>query len=103
MLLTTGYFSPPTEDRAPDQPSTMAAIVKANSIEVNWGAPNSDIRVRQYILGYGRNIPDVYKKTFTSQQRRYVISNLSELPQVSSGREGRGGGRRHRKFGEVKR
>lgn len=51
----------------------------SDSIVVWWGPPkNQSIKVRGYVLTWGKGIPDEYKKVLDGKQRYYQIDNLGK-------------------------
>lgn len=62
----------------PPRPARLQAKPMANSIIVQWAppAPDSNILVRGYILGYGRGIADVYQVRLDADTHDYTIKNL---------------------------
>lgn len=55
----------------------FSASATANSIFIKWGAPQqADIKVRNYILGYGIGIPDVDTIVLDERARDYEIKDL---------------------------
>lgn len=55
----------------------ILARATANSIHITWGAPNEqDIRVRNYVLGYGLGIPDVDTQILDENIRFFEIDGL---------------------------
>ena len=52
----------------------------SDSIIVNWGPPkDQSIKVRGYVLTWGKGIPDEYKKVLDGKQRLYSIDNLDPI------------------------
>lgn len=65
------------ESQVPRAPSQMAARANAESIDVYWEAPiPQDIKVRGYILGWGKGIPDEETKEFEDHVRQFKITGL---------------------------
>ena len=61
----------------PGQPASLTTRPQTNSIMVGWiPPPERDIRIRGYILGYGKGFPDVYKLWLDHDQRFHTIKNL---------------------------
>ena len=49
----------------------------ADSITVMWAPPkNPNVMVRDYILGWGKGIPDEYVERLDGKQRFFVIKQL---------------------------
>ena len=52
----------------------------SDSIIVWWGPPkDQSIKVRGYVLTWGKGIPDEYKKVLDGKQRYYSIDNLGKF------------------------
>ncbi|PVD36565.1 hypothetical protein C0Q70_03550 [Pomacea canaliculata] len=77
-LQATTYSSDLDESQVPPRPARLQAKPMANSIIVQWAppAPDSNILVRGYILGYGRGIADVYQVRLDADTHDYTIKNL---------------------------
>lgn len=44
-----------------------------------WSPPeNQSVRVRHYILGWGKGIPDMYSHELEEKNRTYIIERLGE-------------------------
>lgn len=42
-----------------------------------WGPPqNQNIKIRQYVVGWGKGVPDVYSQGLDDKQRSYIIDHL---------------------------
>ena len=53
---------------------------KSKSVELKWEPPLSqDVKVRGYTIGWGRGVPDVYKRIVDKNLRSYNIENLGEF------------------------
>lgn len=45
-----------------------------------WTPPaNQNIRVRHYILGWGKGIPDMFNQELEEKNRTYIIERLGKL------------------------
>ncbi|XP_014240160.1 neogenin isoform X2 [Cimex lectularius] len=65
------------ETTVPDKPSDLKAKANGDSITVVWSPPkNTNILVREYIITWGKGIPDDYVEKLDGKQRHYVIKNL---------------------------
>jgi len=56
-------------------------IVRAfsNSLLITWSPPkDKSIIVREYTLGWGKGVPDVYKEKINPKIRQYEIKNLGK-------------------------
>lgn len=53
---------------------------QSDKIFVMWGPPqNQNIKIRYYVVGWGKGIPDVYSKEIDDKQRSFAIENLGKL------------------------
>ncbi|XP_071098730.1 neogenin-like isoform X2 [Haliotis cracherodii] len=77
----TTYRDDLSENQVPPRPARLSVKPRANSIIVTWAPPPSDskILVRGYVLGYGKNLPDVYRSTFDANTHDYTIQNLQPV------------------------
>lgn len=58
----------------------FTAKAMADSILVSWSSPkDQSIKVRGYILGWGKGYPDVYLQKVDGKQRYFTIETLGEL------------------------
>lgn len=65
------------ESTVPDEPSPLKVKPSTDSIQVSWYPPsNQNIKVRKYILGWGKGIPDNFAQELDEKTRFYVIQNL---------------------------
>lgn len=49
----------------------------SNSLLVTWSPPkDKSILVREYILAWGKGVPDTYVEKLNSKVRKYEIKNL---------------------------
>ena len=68
-----------SESTVPGQPVSLDLRPTADTIVVGWIPPSErDIRVRGYILGYGKGVPDTFAIELSSNKRFYTISGLGE-------------------------
>ncbi|XP_046562844.1 LOW QUALITY PROTEIN: neogenin-like [Haliotis rubra] len=77
----TTYRDDLLENQVPPRPARLSVKPRANSIIVTWAPPPSDskILVRGYVLGYGKNLPDVYRSTVDANTHDYTIQNLQPV------------------------
>ncbi|XP_044265919.1 neogenin isoform X2 [Tribolium madens] len=65
------------ETRVPDSPGPLRVRPTSNKLYVLWTPPtNQNIRVRNYVLGWGKGIPDMYTQELDEKTRSYVIDKL---------------------------
>ncbi|XP_015837098.1 neogenin isoform X4 [Tribolium castaneum] len=65
------------ESRVPDLPGPLRVRPTSNKLYVLWTPPsNQNIRVRNYILGWGKGIPDMYTQELDEKTRSYLIDKL---------------------------
>uniref|UniRef100_A0A0A9YF81 Fibronectin type-III domain-containing protein n=1 Tax=Lygus hesperus TaxID=30085 RepID=A0A0A9YF81_LYGHE len=65
------------ESTVPDEPSDIKAKANGDSITVSWSPPkNTNIIVRDYVITWGKGIPDEYAERLDGKQRSHVIKNL---------------------------
>ncbi|XP_074038285.1 neogenin protein frazzled [Leptinotarsa decemlineata] len=65
------------ESRVPDKPSVIRVRPTYDELYVMWSPPlNQNIRVRHYILGWGKGIPDMYTHELEERNRTYIIRRL---------------------------
>lgn len=65
----------------------MKCLVRAfqNTLLVTWSPPkDKSIIVREYTLGWGKGVPDVYIEKLSSKTRQYEIHNLGNKGLVFS-------------------
>ncbi|XP_050425598.1 neogenin isoform X2 [Adelges cooleyi] len=88
--LNTVGISPPTEwltvemyentlkeNTVPDPPTNFKVRAFSNSLLATWSPPKDKaIMVREYTLGWGKGIPDVYTEKLSPKSRQYEITNL---------------------------
>ncbi|XP_008207952.1 neogenin isoform X2 [Nasonia vitripennis] len=71
------YENDLSESDVPSAPTNLKTNPMSDSIDVRWGPPkNQSIKVRGYVLTWGKGIPDEYKKVLDGKQRYYQIDNL---------------------------
>lgn len=52
----------------------------SDKLYVMWTPPaNQNIRVRHYILGWGKGIPDMYNQELEEKNRTFIIERLGTL------------------------
>ncbi|KAK0175713.1 hypothetical protein PV327_009442 [Microctonus hyperodae] len=68
------------ESVVPSAPSNLRPKQMSNSISIWWNPPKEDrIKVRGYIIGWGKGYPDVYTHVVDGKQRYYSIESLEPL------------------------
>ncbi|XP_058808708.1 neogenin-like isoform X3 [Phymastichus coffea] len=66
-----------SESVVPNSPTNLRIKAMSDSILVWWGPPkDQSIKVRGYVLTWGKGIPDEYNKVLDDKQRYYTIENL---------------------------
>ena len=61
----------------PGQPLSLDLRPTVDTIVVGWIPPSErDIRVRGYVLGYGKGVPDIFSINLSSNTRFYTITGL---------------------------
>uniref|UniRef100_A0A2S2PN96 Neogenin n=1 Tax=Schizaphis graminum TaxID=13262 RepID=A0A2S2PN96_SCHGA len=67
------------EDTVPDAPTNFKVRAFSNSLLITWSPPkDKSIIVREYTLGWGKGVPDVYKEKINPKIRQYEIKNLEQ-------------------------
>ncbi|XP_040151206.1 neogenin isoform X3 [Anopheles arabiensis] len=65
------------ESQVPGQPAWLKTRPGADNITVTWGPPvHQEIKVRSYILGWGKGIPDEDTAEIEERMRYFEIPNL---------------------------
>ncbi|CAG9865498.1 unnamed protein product [Phyllotreta striolata] len=65
------------ESQVPDKPASIRVRPTFDKLYVMWSPPNNQkTRVRHYILGWGKGIPDMYSQELDERNRTYVIDRL---------------------------
>ncbi|KAJ8955696.1 hypothetical protein NQ318_008568 [Aromia moschata] len=65
------------ETKVPDQPAAIRVRPTFDKLYVMWSPPvNQNVRVRHYILGWGKGIPDMYSQELEERNRTYIIERL---------------------------
>ena len=68
-----------TENTVPGMPRAIHVRPMMDSIMISWTPPvEQDIMIRGYVLGFGINVPDVFRQVLKAKQRYYTIPNLSK-------------------------
>ncbi|XP_033225419.1 neogenin isoform X2 [Belonocnema kinseyi] len=79
MTIET-YENDLDESIVPSEPSNLRTKPMSDSIAVWWSPPkDSSIKVRGYILSWGKGFPDVYKIDLDGKQRYYNIESLDPM------------------------
>ncbi|VVC27257.1 Hypothetical protein CINCED_3A012217 [Cinara cedri] len=67
------------ENTIPNEPTNIKVRAFGNSLFVTWSPPkDKSIIVREYTLGWGKGIPDVYVEKLSAKTRQYEIKNLEQ-------------------------
>ncbi|XP_071942323.1 protogenin-like [Antedon mediterranea] len=68
----------PDESRVPPQVESLTVIPRSDAIHIMWEPPDSEqgTIVRGYILGIGKNLPDVVIKELDSNKLSYTYVNV---------------------------
>ncbi|XP_072382653.1 neogenin isoform X2 [Diabrotica undecimpunctata] len=65
------------ENNVPDKPEKIKVRPTFDKLYVMWYPPlNQKTRVRHYLLGWGKGIPDMYSQELDERNRTYVIDRL---------------------------
>lgn len=65
------------ESHVPDKPEYLAANGKSTRIHLRWSPPaNRSVRIREYLLNFGVNFPDINHLTIDAGQTEYTIKDL---------------------------
>ncbi|XP_037952309.1 neogenin-like isoform X2 [Teleopsis dalmanni] len=65
------------ETQVPTKPVWIAIHPGADNIALHWGPPQRhEIKIRNYVLGWGRGIPDENSVELKESERYYVLKNL---------------------------
>ncbi|XP_056003789.1 neogenin-like isoform X3 [Ostrea edulis] len=77
-LKATTYKDDLDESRVPDAPRKVRVTPHATSIRVSWSTPppESKILVREYVLGWGKGVPDTESKIVGPDTQVFTIENL---------------------------
>ncbi|XP_017786594.1 PREDICTED: neogenin isoform X2 [Nicrophorus vespilloides] len=71
------YTNDLDESRVPDKPGPLKVRPASDKLYVVWSPPeNQNIKIRNYILGWGKGIPDIFSHELDEKQRQYIIPNL---------------------------
>ncbi|KAL7046588.1 hypothetical protein ACKWTF_002648 [Chironomus riparius] len=71
------YANDLDETQVPGEPGWIRTKPAANSIIVSWGPPvQQDVKVRAYILGWGKGIPDEATHELDENSRAFEIRDL---------------------------
>ncbi|XP_055311866.1 neogenin isoform X2 [Sitodiplosis mosellana] len=71
------YESDLTETHVPGRPTITNTRATSSSISISWSPPKQqEIKVRNYILGFGIGFPDVETRVLDEKLRFYEIKNL---------------------------
>lgn len=65
------------ETRVPDKPEFLVASGKSTRIHLKWGPPlNRSVKIREYLLNFGVNFPDINHLTIDASQSEFTIKDL---------------------------
>nr|CAB3264297.1 neogenin-like [Phallusia mammillata] len=64
------------ESKAPGKPKTLAIQRYATSISVSWSKPEGNTYVREYVIGWGKTVPNENTVVIESNKKFYEISGL---------------------------
>ena len=65
------------ETHVPPKPEYLIATAKSTRIQLRWSAPsNRSIRIREYLLNFGVNYPDINPLTIDANHNEYTIKDL---------------------------
>ncbi|XP_076267097.1 neogenin protein frazzled isoform X3 [Rhynchophorus ferrugineus] len=65
------------ESAVPGLPSGLKFKTTFDKLYIMWSPPaNQKVRVRNYIIGWGKGIPDIYSHELDERNRTYVIEGL---------------------------
>ncbi|KAL1513925.1 hypothetical protein ABEB36_003263 [Hypothenemus hampei] len=65
------------ESRVPGEPSGLKYRATYDKLYVMWSPPNNqNVRVRSYIIGWGKGIPDIYSNELDEKNRTFIIEGL---------------------------
>ncbi|XP_044590608.1 neogenin isoform X1 [Cotesia glomerata] len=79
MAIET-YENDLDESTVPSAPTNLRTKALSTSISVWWSPPKDDrIKVRGYIIGWGKGYPDVFNQELDGKQRYYSIESLDPM------------------------
>ncbi|ERL92476.1 hypothetical protein D910_09789 [Dendroctonus ponderosae] len=65
------------ESAVPGEPSGLKYRATYDKLYVMWSPPeNQNVRVRHYIIGWGKGIPDIYATEVDERNRTFIIEGL---------------------------
>ncbi|KAL3287322.1 hypothetical protein HHI36_001797 [Cryptolaemus montrouzieri] len=65
------------ETRVPDRPGPLIVRSFPDKVYVMWTPPkNQDVKIRNYILGWGKGIPDMFAQELDEKTRSHMIERL---------------------------
>ncbi|CAH0551604.1 unnamed protein product [Brassicogethes aeneus] len=74
---TITYETDMNEDKVPEKPAYIRVRSMSDVLFVIWGPPlKQNTRVRNYVLGWGKGVPDMYSTELHENNRTYVIKGL---------------------------
>ncbi|KAJ8681424.1 hypothetical protein QAD02_017211, partial [Eretmocerus hayati] len=71
------YESDRSENQVPNAPTNLRTKAMSDSIALSWESPkDQSIKVRGYVLTWGKGIPDEDKRVLDGKTRHYTITGL---------------------------
>nr|CAI5828476.1 unnamed protein product [Callosobruchus analis] len=65
------------EDRVPDKPTNLRVRPTYDKLYIMWSPPeNQSIRIRNYMLGWGKGVPDMFTTQLEEKERTFIIEKL---------------------------
>lgn len=65
------------ESHVPDKPEYLVANGKSTRIHLRWSPPlNRSVKIREYLLNFGVNFPDINHLTIDASQNEFTIKDL---------------------------
>ncbi|XP_045461534.1 neogenin isoform X4 [Harmonia axyridis] len=65
------------ESKVPDKPGPLTVRPFSDKVFVSWTPPkNQNIKIRNYILGWGKGVPDMLSEELDDKTRSYMIERL---------------------------
>ncbi|XP_049824864.1 neogenin isoform X2 [Aethina tumida] len=76
-IEATTYKNDMEETKVPDKPAYIKVRSMSDVLYVMWAPPiRQNTRIRNYILGWGKGVPDMYTTELHENNRTYIIKNL---------------------------
>ena len=70
---------PEDEREVPGQPWPMKSQTNSTSINVRWSQPLTNVAVRGYTIGWGKNFPDIFIANVDNSTFSYLLTDLEPL------------------------